>query len=177
MQNGPGQLRTDGSLLPAVGNLPTSKHSDGDSTRTQSIPDAPWKVPRSVGRDLWTRRLLSVSTPRLGDTMEREAMVLKALAERTRLRLVVLLATQGELCVCALAGAIEELDCDVSRHLSVLRAAGLVESRREKTWDYYRLSDSLGMFAERLIDTVRNLLGTRADAREDIRRLRDICCE
>ena len=72
--------------------------------------------------------------------MESEADFLKALAEPTRLRLAILLSGGGESCVCVLARALDAPDYGVSRHLSVLRAAGIVEARREGTWMYYRLA-------------------------------------
>lgn len=72
--------------------------------------------------------------------MEQEAEYLKALAEPTRLRLAALLSKAGECCVCVLARAVEAPDYGVSRHLSVLKAAGIAESRREGTWIYYRLA-------------------------------------
>jgi ArsR family transcriptional regulator len=56
------------------------------------------------------------------------------------LRLVVLLALHGEVCVCVLAEALDEPDFKISRHLRILRSAGIVEARREGTWMHYRLA-------------------------------------
>lgn len=72
--------------------------------------------------------------------MEPAAAVFKALGEPTRLRLVVLLAIRGETCVCELAQALGVPQCKISRHLAVLRSAGLVDCRRDGTWMYYKLS-------------------------------------
>lgn len=63
--------------------------------------------------------------------MENEAAVFKVLADPTRLRLMVLLSIQGETCVCKLAQALNAPDFKVSRHLGIMRSAGLVEARRE----------------------------------------------
>jgi len=70
----------------------------------------------------------------------REIMdVLKALADENRLR--ALCALQGgELCVCQLIGLLDLAPSTVSKHLTILRAARLVESRKEGRWMYYRLS-------------------------------------
>ena len=62
----------------------------------------------------------------------------RALGDETRLRVVALLA-HGELCVCHLQEALEISQPNVSRHLGVLRSAGVVEARRVGTWIYYRL--------------------------------------
>jgi ArsR family transcriptional regulator len=62
----------------------------------------------------------------------------KALADETRVRIVALLGP-GELCVCELQEVLDLPQPTVSRHLALLRAAGLVQDRREGNWVYYRL--------------------------------------
>lgn len=69
------------------------------------------------------------------------AAVYKAAGEPLRLRLLGMLA-HGELCVCHLHGALDAPQPMVSRHLGVLRHAGLVRARREGSWVYYRLTDA-----------------------------------
>lgn len=64
---------------------------------------------------------------------------LKALGDGTRLRMIALLA-HGELCVCHLESALGLTQSNTSRHLAVLRAAGLVETRRQGGWVFYRLA-------------------------------------
>jgi DNA-binding transcriptional ArsR family regulator len=77
-------------------------------------------------------------------------VVLKALAEPLRWRIVELLAGE-ELCVCHL---VEELDAPqplVSHHLRVLRDLGIVSTERFRYWTYYRLeADALAPLASRL---------------------------
>ncbi len=63
----------------------------------------------------------------------------KALGDDTRLRIVAALA-HGELCVCHVEAALGLSQPAASRHLGVLRAAGVVEARREGSWMYYRLA-------------------------------------
>ena len=67
----------------------------------------------------------------------------KALADPTRLRLLMLLAREGELCVCELTHALAEIQPKISRHLGLLRTAGLVLDRRQGQWIYYRLNPKL----------------------------------
>ncbi|BCU06976.1 hypothetical protein Atep_16530 [Allochromatium tepidum] len=62
-----------------------------------------------------------------------------ALAQDTRLRCLLLLATQGELCVCELTQATGVVQPHVSRHLAQLRELGLVQDRRDGLWVHYRL--------------------------------------
>ena len=70
----------------------------------------------------------------------REVMdVLKALADESRLRALCALRG-GELCVCQLIALLDLAPSTVSKHLTILRAARLVESRKDGRWMYYRLS-------------------------------------
>lgn len=108
--------------------------------------------------------------------MQKEAALFKALGEPTRLRLAALLAAAGETCVCHLAGALGEADFKVSRHLGILKAAGLVEARREGTWMHYRLARPAGALAESLQCCLREGLGDRPDVKRDLKRLTTECC-
>lgn len=103
--------------------------------------------------------------------MEREATLLKALAEPTRLRLAVLLALRGETCVCALAEALAAPQSSVSRHLAVLRERGLVEARREGTWMHYRLAMPRNRFERALQDSLRDCLADHETVAADMARL------
>jgi ArsR family transcriptional regulator, arsenate/arsenite/antimonite-responsive transcriptional repressor len=64
----------------------------------------------------------------------------KALADRTRLRILALLM-DGEVCVCDIHDTLRLPQPTASRHLAYLRRAGLVEARREGTWMHYRMAD------------------------------------
>jgi len=78
--------------------------------------------------------------------------VAKALADENRLRIIV--ALQGrELCVCQLTELLGLATSTVSKHVSILRQAGILTSRKKATWVFYRL----------------NLKDARAEARSAIR--------
>jgi DNA-binding transcriptional ArsR family regulator len=66
----------------------------------------------------------------------------RALADPTRLTLAAALAQAAELCVCDLAWIAERSQNLVSHHLRALRAAGLVESRREGKMALYTLTEA-----------------------------------
>lgn len=68
------------------------------------------------------------------------AEVYKAASEPIRLRILAMLA-HGELCVCHLHGALEAPQPTVSRHLGILRHAGLVRARRDGSWVHYSLTE------------------------------------
>lgn len=63
----------------------------------------------------------------------------KALSEPLRLRIMALL-TEGELCVCDFTEVLSLPQSTVSRHMARLKAAGLVDDRREGKWVHYRLT-------------------------------------
>jgi ArsR family transcriptional regulator len=67
-------------------------------------------------------------------------LLFKAMSDLTRLRTLMLLSAEGELCVCELTHALNEIQPKISRHLAQLREAGLVLDRRQGQWIYYRLN-------------------------------------
>jgi len=67
----------------------------------------------------------------------------KSLADETRVRAMLLIAAQGELCVCELMCALNDSQPKISRHLAQLRSNGLLLDRRQGQWVYYRLNPDL----------------------------------
>lgn len=78
--------------------------------------------------------------PRRGTRLRDVTAITKALADETRVRVLMTL-TRGELCVCQIVELIGLATSTMSKHMSILRQAGLVESRKEGRWIYYRLAD------------------------------------
>ena len=68
--------------------------------------------------------------------------LLKAVADPTRMRILVALQAAGELCVCDLSAVLGMSDSAVSHQLRVLREVNLVASRKESRQVFYRLSDA-----------------------------------
>ncbi|SCL24589.1 ArsR family transcriptional regulator [Micromonospora inyonensis] len=66
------------------------------------------------------------------------APLFKALGDPVRLRLLSLIASNPEICVCDLTGAFDVTSATISHHLRVLREAGMVDTERRGTWVYYR---------------------------------------
>jgi len=69
----------------------------------------------------------------------RASKVFKALSDPLRLRIMHLLAVREDLCVCELTAILEMPQSSISRHLSMLRHQGLVDTYREGRWIHYRL--------------------------------------
>ena len=68
--------------------------------------------------------------------------ITKALSDENRIRALMML-TGGELCVCQIIEMLGLAPSTVSKHMSILRQAGLVETRKEGRWIYYRLSKDI----------------------------------
>src|SRR6267154_5854769 len=82
----------------------------------------------------------------------------KALADSTRLRILGLLLT-GEVCVCHIHDSLRITQPKASRHLAYLRRAGLVDTRRQGLWIYYRLSDSSDPIVQTIRQAVTHVMG------------------
>ncbi|MBF0446428.1 MAG: metalloregulator ArsR/SmtB family transcription factor [Magnetococcales bacterium] len=78
----------------------------------------------------------------------------KALVDETRLRCLMLMVKEDELCVCELGFAIGESQPKISRHLAMLRKNEVVQDRREGQWIYYRIHPSLPDWARTVIKGV-----------------------
>src|SRR5690349_22412037 len=98
----------------------------------------------------------------------------RALGDETRLRIVALLA-HGELCVCHIETALELSQPNVSRHLGILRAANVVDSRRDGTWVYYSIAAQQHEAVQAMLATLVKSFGAERAIRSDHVKLRKSC--
>ena len=75
----------------------------------------------------------------------------KCLADATRLRCLLLIHEEQELCVCELTAALGEIQPKVSRHLAQLRKCGLLADRRQGQWVFYRIAPQLPAWARAVL--------------------------
>jgi len=66
--------------------------------------------------------------------------IFKALSENSRLRILSLL-TSGELCVCEIEECLDLTQSNISRHLTVLKNCGMLDSYKNAQWVYYKVSE------------------------------------
>ncbi len=107
----------------------------------------------------------------------------KSLSDPNRVRIVEALRS-GELCVCELCDALDLTQSTLSTHLQVIRAAGIVRSRKEGKWSYYALTPEAAMVVDDWFHPFRG--GIRRDTLlvRDRKRLRQrlglrqsgVCC-
>ncbi len=81
--------------------------------------------------------------------------LIQAFSDQTRLRSILLLQQEGELCVCELMYGLDVIQPKISRHLALLRDLGLVSSRRQGQWIYYKLQMDLPSWALDMIKAVQ----------------------
>lgn len=98
----------------------------------------------------------------------------RALGDPTRLRIVALL-THGELCVCHLEAALGISQPNCSRHLAILKAAELVDSRRDGSWVYYRVSAPAHAAVQAVVAVLATTFAAERALRADHARLRKRC--
>ncbi|QFU82238.1 ArsR/SmtB family transcription factor [Natronorubrum aibiense] len=78
------------------------------------------------------------------DVIDSELRVFKALSNEKRLRIIEALR-DGELCACELETILDAPQSTVGSHLSQLREAGIVRTRKEGKWTYYRIADTASL--------------------------------
>jgi DNA-binding transcriptional ArsR family regulator len=98
----------------------------------------------------------------------------KALSDGSRVRALMAL-TAGELCVCQVVELLKLAPSTVSKHMAVLHQAGLVETRKDGRWVYYRLAEQSGSACARAaLSAALEALAGDARIREDKQRLKSI---
>lgn len=102
-------------------------------------------------------------------------LMFRAFSDRTRLRILNLL-TPGELCVCDLVRVIGAPQPKISRHLAYLRKSGLVTSRREGLWMYYRLAPAINPFHRKLMECLGCCFTDVPELARDVKELGKACC-
>ena len=99
--------------------------------------------------------------------MTSSTLLFRALADRTRLRIVNLLA-RGSLCVCDVQRILEQPQSSVSRHVALLKSAGLIRDRRDGLRTFYTLTPSDSRLTRAVLGAIRAHLGDDGEYRSDL---------
>jgi len=105
--------------------------------------------------------------------MKKITQFFKSLSDPTRVRIVWLLQSGGELCVCDLMEVLDLPQSTVSRHLAYLRNAGLVTDQRKGVWMYYRLPEELTEFSAGIFNVLQPAANDSQQAVVDRQRLNE----
>lgn len=105
------------------------------------------------------------------------ASLFKALSEPVRVRVMALLLSREELCVCDLVEALGLPQSVVSRHLAYLRNHHLVSASRRGVWMYYRISDDARSSLSPLLAMLAPSGALGSELESSLKRLQqDNCC-
>lgn len=99
--------------------------------------------------------------------MKHLAQIIKALSDPIRLRIVLLLQAEGELCVCDLMAVLKLPQSTVSRHLAYLKRSCWVDIRREGVWMNYTLSRESCDICKEIMLTLKQHAGNLPEAISD----------
>lgn len=102
-------------------------------------------------------------------------LFLRALADKTRLRLLNLLG-ESEICVCFFVEVLGTNQPKISRHLAYLRRAGIVKARREGKWMHYSIAEPTDAHAAEILRELLNWLRENHEMQRDRERLFNVCC-
>jgi ArsR family transcriptional regulator len=95
------------------------------------------------------------------------AQFFQLLSDDTRLRCLLLMQQEGELCVCELTHALDIIQPKVSRHLAMLRDSGVVKDRRQGQWIYYQLNPDLPSWATEVMQVASSGFSADKPFRDD----------
>jgi len=109
----------------------------------------------------------------MSKSVDREAFF-RALADRTRLRLLNLMGTD-EVCVCFFVEILKLNQPKISRHLAYLRRAGMVGARRDGPWIHYRIIEPPDADAARILRETLAWLANDSEMQRDRERLVKVC--
>lgn len=108
-------------------------------------------------------------------------LMFRAFSDRTRLRMLHLLSSAGELCVGDMVAVLGVPQPAASRHLAYLRRSGLVAVRREGLWKHYSLSPAGTSFHRSLLACLSGCFRDVPELAADLKRLKRVrrekaCC-
>ena len=102
--------------------------------------------------------------------------ITNAVADKSRVRALMAL-TRGQLCVCQIAELLQLAPSTVSKHLSILRQGGLVESQKKGRWIYYSIPNQPDDSVRKSLEWIRGALQKDSGIIEDVKRLKIILKE
>lgn len=99
--------------------------------------------------------------------------IFKALADRNRLRILKMLETRP-LCVCEITAVLGIAQSSVSRHLGILREAGLVDDIKEGQWMIYSLARGSDDATRGIIAVIKRWLSDDPQIKSDRQKTRQV---
>jgi len=103
--------------------------------------------------------------------------VLKAVSDKNRMRILKMLG-QKKMCVCEMAAVLGITQPSVSKHLSILKNAGLIEDERNLQWiDYSLCKEKINKYTPVLQSNIRNWLNSDPIIKQDLKKMKTLSRE
>ena len=96
------------------------------------------------------------------------------LSDETRLRCLLLILKEKELCVCEFTQVLDCIQPKISRHLALMRQSGLLLDERRGQWVYYRLNPESEKWVQKILCAVMDTLKTVEPYRSDLMKLKSL---
>lgn len=103
--------------------------------------------------------------------MDQATTVFATLADPIRLRCLALIAAKAELCVCELVEALDQPQPKISRHLAVMRDAGILRDRRDAQWVLYALAPDMPSWTRAAVNAAVAAIADERQHAKDRKRL------
>jgi ArsR family transcriptional regulator, arsenate/arsenite/antimonite-responsive transcriptional repressor len=152
-----------------------AKFKDGDGIINHNHPGSKRTPQKARAKFLLTSKRQRGIISLFDEIYMREFIaVAKAISDPNRARILLALRG-GELCVCQITELFGFAPSTVSKHLSILHQAGLIQSRKTERWVFYRLAEvSASRPARAAIDWVHRSLAQSDEAGADAKQLKKI---
>ena len=106
--------------------------------------------------------------------MKEMVKVFKALSDKNRLQIIKMLEHK-ELCVCEISCLLKLANSTVSKHLSILRDAGLIEDKKDGKWVIYKINNNNNFaFADEILGLIKKQNTTYKLSCSDVEKLNSI---
>lgn len=105
--------------------------------------------------------------------MDKLILLFKALSDRNRVRALAALTAYEELCACQITELLQVTGATASRHMGILIQAGIVTSRKDGRWVYYRLNRKHAKHRP-ILNWLKRELADDPEIEVDLKRLRRI---
>ena len=103
--------------------------------------------------------------------------VFKAVADKNRMRILKMLEKK-KMCVCELSAVLEITQPSVSKHLSILKNAGLIQDERNGQWiDYSLCTEKINIYIPVIQSSIKNWLNDDVVIQSDLQKTKTLCRE
>jgi ArsR family transcriptional regulator len=105
------------------------------------------------------------------DSIKIITKAIKAISDENRMRIIGLLDSRDDLCVCEITAIIGLSQPTISSHLKLLESAGLIEHKKDGLWVNYSISGDMDPDIKAILDGVIPAIRKSKTVKDDIRKL------